>query len=530
MRNSQLEADGIVGEVVFPNTVPPFFPSFVLFARPPKPEEYEHRLAGIRAHNRWLADFCARFPERRAGIGQIFLNDVDDAIDDVRWINEHGLRGGVLISAIPPDVDYVEAALRPGVRTAVGGVRRPRRAGEQPRRHRPARTTASTRSPTCSTSPRCRSTRSARSCSCCSRACSNAIRELKFVMTEMGCAWLPPMLERFDALITQINADRCDRRAALHRRAQAAAARDRVLPPELLGRREPARARRRGRTRRDRHRPVHVGERLPARRGHVPVHARAPAPAVPRHRPAELQQLLAGNAARLYDFSPRRARAARGEVRPDGRRDRRNRSTRCPRTRTRPSLKAVGRVQPLTSVRAAHGPAASRSPRLLAPRLDIEPRRREARDDAAFRGAPHERGPWTTGRRHDPLRRAPVAGARSPRGSTPPIRKLVRLGLGREREPAGAGATVEAKLLQPREPAPGEQPARDRVEVTDELVAELQRAHGSPRSTCARRPRVGSGREGRDRDGTRDRRGSRPPRPAGPGNSCSARNRTASVC
>ena len=52
MRNSQQEADGIVGEVVFPNTVPPFFPSFVLFARPPRPEEYEQRLAGIRAHNR----------------------------------------------------------------------------------------------------------------------------------------------------------------------------------------------------------------------------------------------------------------------------------------------------------------------------------------------------------------------------------------------------------------------------------------------------------------------------------------------
>src|SRR5205823_4071250 len=91
LRNSQLEADGIVGEVVFPNTVPPFFPSFVLFARPPTPAEYEHRRAGIRAHNRWLADWCARFPERRAGIGQIFLNDVDDAIEDLTWIAENGL-------------------------------------------------------------------------------------------------------------------------------------------------------------------------------------------------------------------------------------------------------------------------------------------------------------------------------------------------------------------------------------------------------------------------------------------------------
>ena len=64
-RNGDLEADGIVAEVVFPNTVPPFFPNFVLFARPPRPEEFEHRLAGIRAHNRWMADWCARFPERR---------------------------------------------------------------------------------------------------------------------------------------------------------------------------------------------------------------------------------------------------------------------------------------------------------------------------------------------------------------------------------------------------------------------------------------------------------------------------------
>ena len=108
MRNSQQDADGVVGEVIFPNTVPPFFPGFVLFAAPPKPEDYEHRLAGIRAHNRWLVDFCNRFPERRAGIGQIFMNDIDDAIDDVRWIKEHGLRGGVLIQPVPPDAhEYI---------------------------------------------------------------------------------------------------------------------------------------------------------------------------------------------------------------------------------------------------------------------------------------------------------------------------------------------------------------------------------------------------------------------------------------
>ncbi|HEX5266078.1 MAG TPA: amidohydrolase, partial [Acidimicrobiales bacterium] len=77
MRNGQQLEDGIVGEVIFPNTVPPFFPSFVLFAQPPRPEDYRHRLAGIRAHNRWLKDFCAEDPVRRAGIGLILPNDLD---------------------------------------------------------------------------------------------------------------------------------------------------------------------------------------------------------------------------------------------------------------------------------------------------------------------------------------------------------------------------------------------------------------------------------------------------------------------
>jgi predicted TIM-barrel fold metal-dependent hydrolase len=114
MRNSQQDEDGVVGEVIFPNTVPPFFPSFVLFARPPKPgDEYEHRLAGIRAHNRWLVDFCNESPERRAGIGQIFLNDIDDAIADAIWIKEHGLRGGILLPATPPDVDWVKPLNHP---------------------------------------------------------------------------------------------------------------------------------------------------------------------------------------------------------------------------------------------------------------------------------------------------------------------------------------------------------------------------------------------------------------------------------
>jgi predicted TIM-barrel fold metal-dependent hydrolase len=102
VRNAALEADGVVGEVIYPNTVPPFFPRGGLVASVPPAAEYPWRLAGLRAHNRWLAEFCASLPGRRAGIGQVLLNDIDDAIDDVNWIADHGLTGGVLLPGMPP--------------------------------------------------------------------------------------------------------------------------------------------------------------------------------------------------------------------------------------------------------------------------------------------------------------------------------------------------------------------------------------------------------------------------------------------
>ena len=113
LRWKEQNADGVVAEVIFPNTVPPFFPSFVLFAQPPSADDYAHRRAGVQAHNRWLADFVAEAPERRAGIGQIFTNDVDDAIEDATWIKEHDLRGGVLLPNVAPDVKWVKPLYDP---------------------------------------------------------------------------------------------------------------------------------------------------------------------------------------------------------------------------------------------------------------------------------------------------------------------------------------------------------------------------------------------------------------------------------
>lgn len=113
IRSADQNSQGVVGEVVYPNTVPPFFDESIVTARPPKPDDYELILAGIRAHNRWLKDFCAEDPDRRAGVGLILPNDFDEAIKDIEFIAEAGLRGGVLLPLIPPDCTWLKPLYDP---------------------------------------------------------------------------------------------------------------------------------------------------------------------------------------------------------------------------------------------------------------------------------------------------------------------------------------------------------------------------------------------------------------------------------
>jgi predicted TIM-barrel fold metal-dependent hydrolase len=103
-RLAELESDGIAAEVVFPNTVPPFFPSASLSAPlPTGTRDFELRWAGLEAHNRWLADFCSLAPGRRAGVCQILLGDGERAAAEIRRSHEAGLFGGVLIPGVPPN-------------------------------------------------------------------------------------------------------------------------------------------------------------------------------------------------------------------------------------------------------------------------------------------------------------------------------------------------------------------------------------------------------------------------------------------
>jgi predicted TIM-barrel fold metal-dependent hydrolase len=117
-RVAELEADGIAAEVVFPNTVPPFFRTSSLGSQLPPEDraEIDRRWAGLQAHNRWLVDFCADQPGRRAGIIQLNLHDIPSSVRQVQWARQVGLTGGVLLPGAPPgsglpplhDEDYYE--------------------------------------------------------------------------------------------------------------------------------------------------------------------------------------------------------------------------------------------------------------------------------------------------------------------------------------------------------------------------------------------------------------------------------------
>jgi len=105
LRDACLDDEGIAAEVIYPDgfldNQPPFSDAMesdgsVIVGTRAWP--FELRAAGARAYNRWLADFCARSPERRAGVA--FLppaHDVAGIVEELRLAKRAGLRGGCLI-------------------------------------------------------------------------------------------------------------------------------------------------------------------------------------------------------------------------------------------------------------------------------------------------------------------------------------------------------------------------------------------------------------------------------------------------
>jgi predicted TIM-barrel fold metal-dependent hydrolase len=206
-RISDLHADGVVAEVLFPNTIPPFFPTGAVIAPAPSAADFELRLAGLRAHNRWLADFCAEAPGRRAGLAQILLNDLDTALQDVRWAKQHGL-AGILLPGVSPDTPWIEPLfsraydplwalceeLELPITHHSGGSGVPNYG-----RHEAATVVFVLETGFFANRSLWHLTMA---------GVFERFPRLKFVLTEQGCAWVPAVLSRMDALHDQMRKGR----------------------------------------------------------------------------------------------------------------------------------------------------------------------------------------------------------------------------------------------------------------------------------------------------------------------------------
>ena len=97
----ELEADGIVADVIFPDGTQDNTTPFDASSGPgAKGADWELQTVGAWAYNRWLADFCALHPGRHAGIAVITVHDLDETVRQVTWAKEHGLRGVLLPAGV----------------------------------------------------------------------------------------------------------------------------------------------------------------------------------------------------------------------------------------------------------------------------------------------------------------------------------------------------------------------------------------------------------------------------------------------
>jgi predicted TIM-barrel fold metal-dependent hydrolase len=87
-RLADLDADGIWAQILYP--------SVTLAGARTYGDDRDLQLACVRAYNEWLVEFCAAGNGRLIGQTIIPTTGVDDAVAELRWGLDHGLRGAVI--------------------------------------------------------------------------------------------------------------------------------------------------------------------------------------------------------------------------------------------------------------------------------------------------------------------------------------------------------------------------------------------------------------------------------------------------
>jgi predicted TIM-barrel fold metal-dependent hydrolase len=107
-RSAHMAADGIVAEVVFPQGSVPFarYPAVGGTDAMEWVTTPAQREAGPAIYNRWLADFCSADPDVHFGVAVLPISDVEAAAVEVARARESGLRGGISLPPVRPELQY----------------------------------------------------------------------------------------------------------------------------------------------------------------------------------------------------------------------------------------------------------------------------------------------------------------------------------------------------------------------------------------------------------------------------------------
>ncbi len=99
-RLAVLEDQGIHAEVAFPGPVLTGGLSPAMYLGSQTSKGLEPVWPAIHAYNRWLAEFCAAAPGRRAACIPIDLHDMDRAVEEIAWVRSSGIFGGIMLPAM----------------------------------------------------------------------------------------------------------------------------------------------------------------------------------------------------------------------------------------------------------------------------------------------------------------------------------------------------------------------------------------------------------------------------------------------
>jgi predicted TIM-barrel fold metal-dependent hydrolase len=99
-RLAVLEEQGVHAEVTYPGPVLAGGISPAMYLGGHTAKGLDAVWPALHAYNRWLAEFCAAAPGRRAGVLPIDLHDLDTAVDEIAWARSAGITGGIMLPAM----------------------------------------------------------------------------------------------------------------------------------------------------------------------------------------------------------------------------------------------------------------------------------------------------------------------------------------------------------------------------------------------------------------------------------------------